>query len=189
MKTGFDYEFDPNQKIASKIYLFISIFIDIKLMVRAFVYTFQNSFSIVKGPLGQEEFGRGTINSEKLKNAARIILISNILIFLFFATCGNAVYATMYLISPFVFTSVAKILALSQHYGMDIDIKDIDKTTRSISLPRWLEFLYANMNYHIEHHVYPSVPYYNLSKVSAIINKNSDYIGFYGVLKLIYGRN
>jgi fatty acid desaturase len=72
---------------------------------------------------------------------------------------------------------------------MDIDNKDIDKTTRSISLPRWLEFLYANMNYHIEHHLYPSVPYYNLSKVSAIINKNSDYIGFYGVLKLIYARN
>jgi hypothetical protein len=72
MKTGFDYEFDPNQKIASKIYLFISIFIDIKLMVRAYVYTLQNSFSIVKGPLGQEEFGRGTINSEKLKNAASI---------------------------------------------------------------------------------------------------------------------
>ena len=35
-------------------------------------------------------------------------------------------------------------------------------TTRTVILPRPLRWLYANMNYHVEHHLFPFVPNYNL---------------------------
>jgi hypothetical protein len=30
----------------------------------------------------------------------------------------------------------------------------------------FIEFLYSNMNFHAEHHMYPGVPYYKLPKLS-----------------------
>ena len=36
-------------------------------------------------------------------------------------------------------------------------------------------FLYANMNYHIEHHLYPSIPYYNLPQIHSLIKEKPDY--------------
>jgi fatty acid desaturase len=32
-----------------------------------------------------------------------------------------------------------------------------------------LRFLYWNMNYHLEHHMFPMVPYYNLPKLHQVI--------------------
>lgn len=188
MKTGVDFEFDPRQKAATKGYLYLALFLDINLMIRAFVYTIKNSCSIVPGPLGVMEFARGTSNLKKVTNAAQIILVSNLFIFgIFFVFLGLNI-AVLYLVSPFVFTSIAKTLALSQHYAMDTDEEDILKTTRSINLPPWLEFLYANMNYHVEHHLYPSVPYYNLPSVSKLINENDRRLSLLDFFKIVYPR-
>ena len=44
------------------------------------------------------------------------------------------------------------------------------KFSRTLILPKFLSFLYANMNYHAEHHFAPSVPYYNLPELHRILS-------------------
>lgn len=54
------------------------------------------------------------------------------------------------------------ILALTQHTGLAVNVKDHRLNTRTIYMGPLMRFLYMNMNYHLEHHFYPTVPYYNL---------------------------
>jgi fatty acid desaturase len=57
----------------------------------------------------------------------------------------------------------------TQHMCMAEDERDHRETTRSIRC-NWLErLLYWNMNYHIEHHLYPAVPFHALPQLSAQI--------------------
>jgi fatty acid desaturase len=49
------------------------------------------------------------------------------------------------------------------------DLYDHRRTTRSIRCNRLERLLYWNMNYHIEHHLYPAVPFHALPALSAQI--------------------
>ena len=41
--------------------------------------------------------------------------------------------------------------------------------TRTITSTRFFSFLNINLNYHLEHHLFPGVPWYNLPKVHRIL--------------------
>ena len=53
----------------------------------------------------------------------------------------------------------------AQHDGLATNITDHRVTTRTMLLGPVLRFLYWNMNYHIEHHLYPTVPFHALPKL------------------------
>ncbi|MEZ5862769.1 MAG: fatty acid desaturase [Geminicoccaceae bacterium] len=53
-------------------------------------------------------------------------------------------------------------LALTQHVGLAEDVLDHRLNTRTIHMNPLLRFLYLNMNYHVEHHMLPMVPYHSL---------------------------
>lgn len=53
-------------------------------------------------------------------------------------------------------------LGLTQHCGLRQGTNDFRKSTRSIRLPKFAEFLYWHMNWHTEHHMYAGIPCYNL---------------------------
>ncbi|MBH07296.1 MAG: hypothetical protein CMJ20_13380 [Phycisphaeraceae bacterium] len=57
----------------------------------------------------------------------------------------------------------------TQHAGLADAVKDFRLCTRTIILSPPVGFLYWHMNYHIEHHMYPAVPCYNLRKLHAAI--------------------
>lgn len=57
----------------------------------------------------------------------------------------------------------------TQHMCMAEDRQDHRQTTRSIHCNRLERLLYWNMNYHIEHHLYPAVPFHALPALSARI--------------------
>ena len=54
----------------------------------------------------------------------------------------------------------------TQHMCMAEDRHDHRKTTRSIRCSAIERLLYWNMNYHIEHHLYPTVPFHALPALS-----------------------
>ena len=54
---------------------------------------------------------------------------------------------------------------MTQHLGLAEDVLDHRLCTRTIYMNPVLRFLYLNMNYHLEHHMYPLVPYYELPKL------------------------
>ena len=84
-------------------------------------------------------------------------------------TIGLSLYLSSWLpvllIGPFPTMfggSLRHLFALSQHVGLAQNVYDYRKNTRTIYLGRILGFLYMNMQYHLEHHLYPNVPYYHL---------------------------
>lgn len=60
-------------------------------------------------------------------------------------------------------------VGLTQHCGLLDSTTDFRKNTRSIQLPKFVEFLYWHMNWHTEHHMYAGIPCYNLPALAAEI--------------------
>jgi Na+-transporting NADH:ubiquinone oxidoreductase subunit F len=52
--------------------------------------------------------------------------------------------------------------AVTQHAGLREDVLDHRMSTRTVYINPVFRFLYLNMNYHVEHHMFTGVPYYNL---------------------------
>jgi fatty acid desaturase len=62
-----------------------------------------------------------------------------------------------------------ELLAITQHTGLRENELDHRFSTRTIKLNRPLQFLYWNMNYHVEHHMFPNVPFHALPKLREAI--------------------
>jgi fatty acid desaturase len=61
------------------------------------------------------------------------------------------------------------IYGLTQHAGMGEDVLDHRLNTRTVRMNVINRFLYWNMNYHVEHHMFPMVPYHRLPELHAEI--------------------
>ena len=53
-------------------------------------------------------------------------------------------------------------MSLLQHAGLEQNVPDHRLSTRTIYMNPIFGFLYMNMEYHLEHHIYPLVPFYAL---------------------------
>ena len=65
--------------------------------------------------------------------------------------------------------TLVMLMGLTQHAGLQEDVKDHRLTTRTVNLNPIFSFLYWHMEYHVEHHIFPKVPSYNLKKLHALI--------------------
>ncbi len=54
------------------------------------------------------------------------------------------------------------VTGLTQHAGLAEDVLDHRLNSRTVYMNPVLRFIYWNMNYHIEHHMFPMVPYHAL---------------------------
>ena len=61
------------------------------------------------------------------------------------------------------------VFGLTQHAGLDEDVLDHRLNSRTVRMNPVLRFLYWNMNYHVEHHMFPMVPYHALPKLHEAI--------------------
>ena len=57
------------------------------------------------------------------------------------------------------------VYALTQHAGLGEDVLDHRLNTRTVKMNVVNRFLYWNMNYHVEHHMFPMVPYHRLPEL------------------------
>ena len=58
-----------------------------------------------------------------------------------------------------------KLVAFTQHAGLARNVKDHRFSSREMYLNPILSFLYWKMEYHLTHHIFPTVPSYNLDKL------------------------
>jgi fatty acid desaturase len=58
------------------------------------------------------------------------------------------------------------LTGLTQHCGLADNVLDHRLNTRSIKLNPISRFVYWNMNYHVEHHMFPMVPFHQLPALS-----------------------
>ena len=97
----------------------------------------------------------------KMKRNARIFLA-------IYAATGAAIASGIYwplwfLVLPRLLGAPAMLLfTLIQHVEMQEDSRSIPESTRSFRTGRLGRFLYMNMNHHVEHHLYPQVPFFAL---------------------------
>jgi len=61
-------------------------------------------------------------------------------------------------------------LILAQHAGLAENVLDHRINTRSIRLNPILSFLYMHMENHIEHHIYPNIPFHALARFRRVID-------------------
>lgn len=61
------------------------------------------------------------------------------------------------------------VYGITQHAGLAEDVLDHRLNTRTVMMNRVNRFMYLNMNYHLEHHIFPTVPYHALPKLHAAV--------------------
>ena len=61
------------------------------------------------------------------------------------------------------------IYGLTQHAALQENVLDHRLNCRTVYMNRIHRYLYWNMNYHVEHHMYPLVPYHALPKLHKLI--------------------
>jgi fatty acid desaturase len=58
---------------------------------------------------------------------------------------------------------------LTQHSGLAEDVTDHRLNSRTVYMNPFSRFVYLNMNYHVEHHMFPMVPFHALPALHAEI--------------------
>lgn len=61
------------------------------------------------------------------------------------------------------------VYGLTQHAGLQENVLDHRLNCRTVYMNRLHRYLYWNMNYHLEHHMFPLVPYHALPKLHELV--------------------
>jgi fatty acid desaturase len=64
---------------------------------------------------------------------------------------------------------LALYFGLTQHAGLAEDVLDHRLNSRTVYMNPVFRFLYWNMNYHVEHHMFPMVPYHALPRLHLLL--------------------
>jgi len=127
------------------------------------------SFEVIKHSLGIETKVMKDSIPDKAK--PKSIFISRIYVFIWllvilFSVYLNSWLPVLYFVLPhFYGKTFHKLLAFTQHAGLARNYKDHRFSAREMYLNPILSFLYWKMEYHLTHHMFPTVPSYNLDKL------------------------
>jgi len=75
----------------------------------------------------------------------------------------------MLILPPFYGNTILMICGMTQHAGLADNVKDHRKSTRTVIMNPFFSFLYSNMEYHIEHHIFPKIPCHNLKAFHQVV--------------------
>lgn len=118
-------------------------------------------------------FAPGSREAIQLRNGARAVLAGQALILAACLVLGSPYLALAIGLAPFCLTFPNRTLAALQHFNLSADAQrgSFEASTRTVVLDPITGFFYADMQYHLEHHQFPSIPHYNLREVHAIFRR------------------
>ena len=105
----------------------------------------------------------------RLFNWARILLVGHALLVVVSLALGLWQIPVLITLAPFYGGGLQYICNNTQHTGLPDNVSDYRLCCWTILLNPFLRFLYWQMNYHTEHHMFAAVPCYNLGKLHAQI--------------------
>ena len=86
------------------------------------------------------------------------------------ASYYQTILPLMFVVLPTFYGSwLMNIYSLTQHAGLAENVLDHRLNCRTVYMNPMNRFLYWNMNYHLEHHMFPLVPYYNLPRLHELV--------------------
>jgi MocE subfamily Rieske [2Fe-2S] domain protein len=108
----------------------------------------------------------------------RVFVVARIYLAIYSVVIGlsiyfNAILPLMYIGLPTLLGSwLMPFYTLTQHTGLQENVLDHRLNSRTVYMNLLNRFLYWNMNYHVEHHMYPLVPYHALPKLHELIKSD-----------------
>ncbi len=122
----------------------------------------------------QHAFGIKTkVMQENIPENAQVkaIFMSRVFVFIWFMIILWSIMVLswlpvlLFLLPKYYGRTLHKLVSFTQHAGLARNLKDHRLTTREMYLNPILSFLYWKMEYHLTHHMFPTVPSYNLDKL------------------------
>ena len=109
------------------------------------------------------------------EEAPKAILVARVWVAIYAATAAAAV--SMNSILPFMLIGLPRlygawhhiVTGVLQHGGLADDVLDHRLNTRTVHMNPISRYIYWNMNFHVEHHMFPMVPYHALPKLHELI--------------------
>src|SRR5688572_3191044 len=109
----------------------------------------------------------------KVIRGARIYALIYLSVFALCAYTGSLL-PLMYVGLPNLYGAwLMVVYGMTQHAGLAENVLDHRLNCRTVLMHPIHNFLYLNMGYHLEHHMFPLVPYHNLPKLHALILADS----------------
>jgi len=99
---------------------------------------------------------------QRHRNWARALLLGHLALAAIFVATGHWFLVIIVSCSGTYAGWLSSLCSLPQHIGMGPDVPDFRLCCRTYTCHWFPAFLYWNMQYHVEHHMFPAVPFYNL---------------------------
>lgn len=136
----------------------------------------QLCFGVIENEWEQALFPPEAVKLRRaLFNWARLLLIGHGAIVAVSLALGWWMLPILLTLAPFYGGGFQYLLNEAQHIGLSDEVSDYRINTRTILLNPLLGFLYWQMNYHIEHHMYAAVPFYHLAGLHTLIRDDLPY--------------
>jgi MocE subfamily Rieske [2Fe-2S] domain protein len=106
---------------------------------------------------------------------SRIYWVARVHALIYLATFAAAAYFQTILPLLFIFGPnfygcwLMRIYGWTQHAGLAENVLDHRLNSRTVYMNFVNRYLYWNMNYHVEHHMFPLVPYHQLPRLHALV--------------------
>ncbi|MFP4551491.1 MAG: fatty acid desaturase [Spirochaetales bacterium] len=109
------------------------------------------------------------IRTKSLIRWARFMIVGHVLLAAAFIYSGLWILVITVSFSPFIASFLIHACHAHQHTGLNRNVPDWRVNAYSAEFGPVMSFLYWNMNYHAEHHMYAAVPFYNLPKLHKLV--------------------
>lgn len=167
-----DLEANPQERL-SVLGTLALLTVDVRAIYRRLRVLTLNSLGIIPGGRLDSAFASADATRAKLRDGARAVLAGQAVLI---TTCLllNAPFMAIALsLAPFCVTFPNRALAALQHFNLAAGEtpERYEDSTRTVVLDPLTEFFYAGMNFHVEHHYFPSIPHYHLREVHAAFRR------------------
>jgi fatty acid desaturase len=112
---------------------------------------------------------RDKVGRRLLRRWARIVLIGHLLIVTASIVSGHWLFAVVISFARFYGGGFQWLINITQHIGLMDNVTDFRLCCRTIWLNPFVSYVYFQMNWHTEHHMYAAVPCYNLAALHRTI--------------------
>jgi len=105
----------------------------------------------------------------ELVSWARVVLFGHLALAALFIATGHWFLIVIVTFGCQYCSWLVTLCAAPQHVGLSPNVADFRLNTRTYTSGPLPAFLYWNMQYHVEHHMFPAVPFYNLPRLRKAI--------------------
>ncbi len=148
--------------------------------IKAMIMVFLNLNTIPKYFRNLILHGLGRLNSEEqtyipASEQRKVFFKARIYLLIYAAVAGTAIFSGSIL--PLMFIGLPNlygawlmpVYGATQHAGLAENVLDHRLNCRTVYMNPVNRYLYWNMNYHLEHHMFPLVPYHALPKLHELV--------------------